>query len=444
MQLRRSPISLVVVSVYYYSYYSCLFSSLSWSFTDFVLFRIPRATTYRTTLIQYTDDHTPTPFSEKVPASPYKALMPKEAVPLPAPLVLPRPKQAVSVPVAAVKAASVSKSPKTTTVPEEKELSLYEVLGVSPTATREEMKLRYNALVKRHHPDAVKHRPRPRLMFVGPGSATHSFSSSHPHQQQDQQQAQKAIKKEPDFGEITAAWAVLSDDKARRKYDRGLLYQKWADQASKVAMKTMEEAAPVMAKMMDKVALPLMETTAVSTAKIAKAAYQRMEDTMIISTVKASAPDVPPAANNNNNKNVKKTIASPPPPPAAASVSSVVVQEKDLGGVSSISMNEVVSKITLPVRPVANAPVPPEKTTPWVPTPPPTTSTSRTKATTTSSTAPFFSNPVVVKPTTMTETNQKMMKKLEPVSTTKKPTMSTDAMRKLPLWTLLLQMILFV
>ena len=442
MQLRRSPISLVVVSVYYYSYYSCLFSSLSWSFTDFVLFRIPRATTYRTTLIQYTDDHTPTPFSEKVPASPYKALMPKEAVPLPAPLVLPRPKQTVSVPVAAVKAASLVS--KTVTVPEEKELSLYEVLGVSPMATREEMKLRYNALVKRHHPDAVKHRPRPRLMFVGPGSAAHSFSSSHPQQDQ-KQHAQKAIKKEPDFGEITAAWAVLSDDKARRKYDRGLLYQKWADQASKVAMKTMEEAAPVMAKMMDKVALPLMETTAVSTAKIAKAAYQRMEDSMIISTVKASPPDVPPAA--NNNKNVKKTIASAPPPAAvAASVPSVVVQEKDLGGVSSISMNEVVSKITLPARPVADAPVPSEKTaTPWVPTTgTPTTITSRTKATTTSSTAPFFSNPVVAKPTTMTETNQKMMKKLEPVSTTKKPTMSTDAMRKLPLWTLLLQMILFV
>ena len=410
---RRSPFALVAVSLYYYY---CLFSSLSSSFTNVVIFRIPRATTFSTTLIQYTDDHTPTPFSEKVPgASPYKALLPKETVPLPtAPLVLPRPKPAMAVPVASSKvaaAAAATKPPPRRVAEKKDELSLYEVLGVPPTATREEMKRRYNVLVKKHHPDAVKHRPPPRLMFVGPGSAAHSFSASR----QSQQGPQTPIKKEPDFGEITAAWAVLSDDKARRKYDRGLLYQKWADQASKLAMKTMEDAAPVMAKMMDNVAVPLMETTAVSTAKIAKAAYRRMGESII-----TTPPDVVTTASN-----VKGTIKLRPPPAPP----SVVPPLDDVAVTSSISMNEVVSQIALPPRPATTKP--PVHVT-----------------------APFFSDPVIKTTSTTATTTKKKKEAVNHSSSSETPrgdtptkrtnTKTTKDAMKLPLWTLLLQMILFV
>jgi hypothetical protein len=255
-------------------------------------------------------------------------------------------------------------------------------------------------------------------MFVGPGSAAHSFSASR----QSQQGPQTPIKKEPDFGEITAAWAVLSDDKARRKYDRGLLYQKWADQASKLAMKTMEDAAPVMAKMMDNVAVPLMETTAVSTAKIAKAAYRRMGESII-----TTPPDVVTSTASNGKGTIKPR---PPAPP------SVVPSLDDV--TSSISMNEVVSRMALPPRPATTKPPVHEKA--------PAGTTPRT-TTPTLTAAPFFSDPVIktTKTTTKKAVNHSPSSKTPRGDTPTKRTNTTtkDAM-KLPLWTLLLQMILFV
>lgn len=193
--------------------------------------RIPCPSTSSTTLIQYADDHTPTPFSRPTKSSPYDKLMDEAR----------------------------ESAYKKDTEPAEEEITLYEVLGVSPAASRDEMKQHYNALARRYHPDAI--RSRPKLMFVG----------TPPPQEE-----------EPDFGEISAAWKVLSDEKARKKYDRELQYKKWADHASEIAMKTMEDAAPVMAKMFDDIAVPLIEKTAVSTVSMAKAAYRNVERQKVV------------------------------------------------------------------------------------------------------------------------------------------------------------------
>jgi DnaJ domain len=194
-----------------------------------------------TTLIQYMDDHTPTPFSRAAPASPYKQLTGETK-----PQKLPSKNNT----------GNIQKPvKKTDDVP--REITLYQVLGVAPTATRDEMKQRYNVLARKYHPDAIRNRPK--LMFVGTPTATTTTTQDD---------------KEPTFGEISAAWNLLSDERARKKYDRKLLYKRWADQASNIAIKTMEDAAPVMAKMMEDVAAPFLENAALSTASFARAALQ--------------------------------------------------------------------------------------------------------------------------------------------------------------------------
>jgi curved DNA-binding protein CbpA len=186
-----------------------------------------------------------------------------------------------------------NKTKKAALKPEVPEITLYEILGVAPTATREELKLRYNALARRYHPDAV--RLRPKLLFVG-------TPPTPPPQT------------EPHFGEIAAAWKLLSDETARRKYDRSLLYKRWAEKASNFAFKTMEDAAPVMAKMMDDVAVPLIQKTAQSTVTMARAAYR-------------AGQSMKPTKDAAKTKEPPMTSTDP---------------------VGAVSMDEVVSKIRLP------------------------------------------------------------------------------------------------
>ena len=81
------------------------------------------------------------------------------------------------------------------------ERTLYDVLGASPKATKAELKLKYVALAKQTHPDAIK---------ISAGTKTTKNSNS------------RRSKSSPDFTEVAAAWRVLSNEKERQRYDRQL------------------------------------------------------------------------------------------------------------------------------------------------------------------------------------------------------------------------------
>jgi len=74
--------------------------------------------------------------------------------------------------------------------------TLYEVLGVSRSATQHEIKQAYHRQARRHHPDAL-----------GPASA---------------EKLDSARRK---MADINAAWAILGDPLRRRDYDMGLGYR---------------------------------------------------------------------------------------------------------------------------------------------------------------------------------------------------------------------------
>lgn len=75
--------------------------------------------------------------------------------------------------------------------------NLYEILGVSNTATKEEIKKRYRECAKKFHPD--------------------KFATASDIEKQ---------KAEEKFTQINNAYSVLSDDEKRKEYDKQLISKK--------------------------------------------------------------------------------------------------------------------------------------------------------------------------------------------------------------------------
>ena len=75
---------------------------------------------------------------------------------------------------------------------------------------------------------------------------------------------------ELEFGEITAAWKVLGDEKTRKRYDRELQYKEWSQHASRFTDEKLEKAAPAMAKIMDTVVVPFIHSAAATTFALSK------------------------------------------------------------------------------------------------------------------------------------------------------------------------------
>lgn len=109
-----------------------------------------------------------------------------------------------------------------------KEKTLYEILGADPTATRAELKRCYVLLAKATHPDALIGR-----------SNNANVDGSPPME---------------DFNDIAAAWRILGDAKLRKRYDFDLKAKAFADEAQRSLNEKLEEAAPVIASMVDNVA----------------------------------------------------------------------------------------------------------------------------------------------------------------------------------------------
>eukprot|EP00536_Pseudo-nitzschia_multiseries_P009402 jgi/Psemu1/258113/estExt_Genewise1Plus.C_2610026 len=117
---------------------------------------------------------------------------------------------------------------------EEKERTLYEVLGASPTASRSELKRQYVKLARVSHPDAQI------------GGTTES--------------------NDVDFQEIAEAWKTLGNEKTRRRYDRELKAKEWGEKAQRFTNEGLEQVAPVASKIMDNVAVPFLRRTSATIA----------------------------------------------------------------------------------------------------------------------------------------------------------------------------------
>lgn len=102
------------------------------------------------------------------------------------------------------------------------ERTLYEVLGASQDATRDELKERYVTLARASHPDAM-------------------VDKSNEYRE----------KNEVLFTEVAAAWRILSDKRERKRYDRSLKAKAFTQEVEKVA-----------GELLNSVAMPFFRKTA--------------------------------------------------------------------------------------------------------------------------------------------------------------------------------------
>ena len=122
------------------------------------------------------------------------------------------------------------------------ERTFYDILGVSPNASKVELKQSYIKLARVTHPDAL----------IGSNSTGGDTST--------------------EFSEIARAWKVLSNEKDRRRYDRSLVAEDFKKNVEKVASSVVETAAPRVKKAFDDFAMPFLRRTTVTTVATVSAA----------------------------------------------------------------------------------------------------------------------------------------------------------------------------
>ena len=120
--------------------------------------------------------------------------------------------------------------------------TLYDILGCSPQASREELKKQYITLAKILHPDA-------RI---------------------DSKETESNV----EFSEVATAWKILSDDQQRRRYDRSLRANEFISDVEKTASKLGESAAPHVKNVFETVLNPIFRRTSVTTSAALNAAVE--------------------------------------------------------------------------------------------------------------------------------------------------------------------------
>ncbi|VEU34601.1 unnamed protein product [Pseudo-nitzschia multistriata] len=118
---------------------------------------------------------------------------------------------------------------------DDREPTLYEILGASRTATRSELKQQYVKLARVSHPDA---------QIGGTGSTENDV----------------------DFQKVAEAWRTLGNAKFRKRYDRELKAKEWGEKAQRFTNEGLEQVAPVASKIMDNVAVPFLRRTSATIA----------------------------------------------------------------------------------------------------------------------------------------------------------------------------------
>jgi hypothetical protein len=121
--------------------------------------------------------------------------------------------------------------------------TLYDILGASPMATKEELKKCYVKMAKLSHPDAKLSQNN----NSGGGAETQTTTF--------------------DFTEIAAAWEVLGDTKMRKRYDRNLQAEEWYKRTQRMTNESLEGAVEIL----DKVAFPFLRRTTATTLAVGQA-----------------------------------------------------------------------------------------------------------------------------------------------------------------------------
>ena len=117
------------------------------------------------------------------------------------------------------------------------EISLYEILNISSTATRAEVKQSYLALAKETHPDALL------LQEQISSSSGSSITTSNSKQQNDSILSNNNnIQIKHTFTDIAKAYQILYDPILRKRYDRTLSAKQLSNQASTIFNKFMNNA----------------------------------------------------------------------------------------------------------------------------------------------------------------------------------------------------------
>jgi curved DNA-binding protein CbpA len=152
----------------------------------------------------------------------------------------------------------------TLTVKADLKVTLYDVLGASPTHTRPELKKCYITMAKKYHPDAM----------ISKSNAI-----------DDDDTADNTDMNNPDFSEIAAAWRVLSDPKQRKRYDRTLQAEQFSQDVTSIASQWSKRAGPA-AKIFESVAIPFIRrTTATTLASIQAAAIDLNKKQEVVADV---------------------------------------------------------------------------------------------------------------------------------------------------------------
>eukprot|EP00957_Ditylum_brightwellii_P132577 10110478-Ditylum_brightwellii.AAC.1 len=131
------------------------------------------------------------------------------------------------------------------------ERTAYQILNCATNATYAELRRSYIALARQYHPDAT----------IGKSDVDEEFSSDK-------------------FSEIATAWKTLADPKERRRYDRTIQADAFADDMEKIATQLSKAAIPTLGKLFENVALPFIEKASASTAKSVKYAAREISNNM--------------------------------------------------------------------------------------------------------------------------------------------------------------------
>jgi curved DNA-binding protein CbpA len=117
-------------------------------------------------------------------------------------------------------------------------MTLYEILNISSTATRAEVKQSYLALAKETHPDALLLQQQQQI-----SSSSSSISTTiNSKQQNDSILNNNNIQIKHTFTDIAKAYQILYDPILRKRYDRTLTAKQISNQASTILNKFMNNA----------------------------------------------------------------------------------------------------------------------------------------------------------------------------------------------------------
>jgi curved DNA-binding protein CbpA len=145
----------------------------------------------------------------------------------------------------------------TLTVKADLKITLYDVLGASPTHSRPELKKCYITMAKKYHPDA---------MISNSNSNSNAIDNDNDNNDTNTDN--------PDFSDIAAAWRVLSDPKERKRYDRTLQAEQFSQDVTNMFASTWGKQAGPAAKIFESVAIPFIRRTTATTLASIQAAAQ--------------------------------------------------------------------------------------------------------------------------------------------------------------------------